>query len=173
MTANTTRPRARDVGVPFEGTTGPLNAITDVPGVLVGHSTVICGDDVRTGVTAILPRGLAGYPVSAGFYSLSGNGELNGILCVGSSLFSIWSVSLSLFFLLGRNWIEESGCLAGPVLTTSTANVGTANDALQRYAILHEWDNWSWYDFPVVAETWGHDLDSKEISCACCFVPSS
>src|SRR4051794_3844600 len=93
--------RARDLGVPFEGTPGPLNAITDVAGVEVGHVTLIAGEGalqvgagpVRTGVTAILPRGReAVEPVFAGWFALNGNGELTG-----------------------TTWVDESGFLEGPV----------------------------------------------------------
>src|ERR1051325_10871534 len=106
-----TKPRARDLGIPFEGATGPLNAITDVRGVEVGHTTLINGDGklqvgvgpVRTGVTAILPRGKqsASTPVFAGWFSLNGNGEMTG-----------------------TTWIEESGFLEGPVMITNTHSVG-------------------------------------------------
>src|SRR5215211_8749166 len=87
------KPRARDLGVPFEGTPGPLNAITDVAGVEVGMTTLIGGDNVRTGVTAILPRGKASRdPAMAGWFSLNGNGEMTG-----------------------TTWVKESGFLEGPV----------------------------------------------------------
>src|SRR5260370_21105253 len=108
--------RARDLGVPFEGTPGTLNAITDVPGVEVGATTVIRGEGalkegegpVRTGVTVILPRGKAsGDPVYAGWFSLNGNGEMTG-----------------------TTWVEESGFLEGPVALTNTHSVGTVRDAL-------------------------------------------
>jgi D-aminopeptidase len=96
-------PRARDLGIPFDGTPGPWNAITDVPGVEVGYTTLIGGSDVRTGVTAIHPRGRvgAGDPVAAGFFSQNGNGEMTGV-----------------------SWIEEAGTLAGPVGITNTHSVG-------------------------------------------------
>ena len=105
------QPRARDLGVPFDGTTGPLNAITDVAGVLVGHTTLISGSGklkvgqgpVRTGVTAVLPRGLDSLsnPVFAGWFSQNGNGEMTG-----------------------TTWVEESGFLEGPVMITNTHSVG-------------------------------------------------
>src|SRR5579863_9927810 len=105
------RMRARDLGIPFDGDTGPLNAITDVPGVEVGCSTLIEGDGplrvgqgpVRTGVTAILPCGRAGAGAAAvaGWHSLNGNGEMTG-----------------------TTWIEESGALSVPVLLTNTHAVG-------------------------------------------------
>ncbi|MGD8930067.1 MAG: P1 family peptidase, partial [Lysobacterales bacterium] len=96
-----THERARDIGIPFDGTTGPLNAITDVAGVTVGHSTIIedldNGRAVRTGVTAILPRGHKSFdePVFAGTFALNGNGEMTGTI-----------------------WVEESGMLEGPVMIT-------------------------------------------------------
>src|SRR5271169_4604193 len=105
------KPRARDLGIPFDGTPGPLNAITDVKGVEVGFTTLISGSGklkvgegpVRTGVTAILPRGKKSFadPVFAGWYSLNGNGEMTG-----------------------TTWIEESGFLEGPVMITNTHSVG-------------------------------------------------
>ena len=111
-------PRARDLGIPFDfGTPGPLNAITDVKGVEVGHVTLIEGKDVRTGVTAILPRGkgdAAKRPVFAGHFSLNGNGEMTGL-----------------------PWVEESGLLDGPVLLTNTNSVGVVRDAVIRYAATH------------------------------------
>src|SRR5260370_17161408 len=101
------KPRSRVRGVPFEGTPGPLNAITDVSGVTVGHTTLISGEGklqigkgpVRTGVTAVLPRGLdsMNIPVFAGWWSLNGNGEMTG-----------------------TTWVEESGFLEGPVIITNT-----------------------------------------------------
>ena len=113
------KPRARDLGVPFEGTPGPLNAITDVKGVEVGHTTLISGEGklqvgagpVRTGVTAILPRGKDSTdPVFAGWFSLNGNGEMTG-----------------------TTWIEESGFLEGPVMLTNTTSVGTVRDAVVKW----------------------------------------
>ena len=113
-----TKPRARDLGVPFDGTPGALNAITDVAGVEVGMTTLISGEGalkvgagpVRTGVTAILPRGKASKdPVFAGWFSLNGNGEMTG-----------------------TTWIEESGFLEGPVLITNTHSVGTVRDAVDQ-----------------------------------------
>jgi len=136
-TALAQRPRARDLGIPFDGTPGPLNAITDVAGIEVGHTTLIQGQGrlergrgpVRTGVTAILPRGRATFdPVFAHWFSLNGNGEMTG-----------------------TTWIEESGFLEGPVLITNTHSVGVARDAaiswlLQRNAQF-------FWALPVVAET--------------------
>jgi len=135
--------RARDLGIPFEGTPGPLNAITDVAGVEVGYTTLISGEGklevgkgpVRTGVTAILPRGHDSLndPVYAGVFSLNGNGEMTGTA-----------------------WIEESGFLEGPVVITNTHSVGVARDATIAWRIKHgAADNTGyWWSLPVVAETW-------------------
>jgi len=138
-----TKPRARDLGVPFDGTPGPLNAITDVPGVEVGHATIISGrgplvvgkGPVRTGVTAILPRGkTSGDPVMAGWFTLNGNGEMTG-----------------------TTWIEESGFLGGPVMITNTHSVGVVHDAVIEWLVQHRFDfDWS---LPVVAETWDGSLN--------------
>src|SRR6516225_8904234 len=100
--------RARDLGVPFEGTPGPLNAITDVAGVEVGHVTLISDDGLaRTGVTAVLPRGRQSQDAVFGaWYSQNGNGEMTG-----------------------TTWLEESGFLDGPVFITNTHSVGTVRDA--------------------------------------------
>ena len=133
-------PRARDLGIPFDfGTPGRWNAITDVPGVEVGHVTLIEGDSVRTGVTAVLPRGKgesARDQCFGGFFSLNGNGEMTGTA-----------------------WLEESGLLEGPVMITNTNSVGVVRDAVISYA-ARRWgprgyqELWS---LPVVAETWdGH-----------------
>ena len=128
------RERARDLGVPFDGTPGPLNAITDVAGVTVGHATINAGD-VHTGVTAILPRGVAGGadPVFAGWYAQNGNGEMTG-----------------------TTWVEESGFLEGPVMITNTHSVGVVRDAVIRWRLAHggpDADGYSW-SLPVVGETW-------------------
>jgi L-aminopeptidase/D-esterase-like protein len=133
-------PRARDLGIPFDfGTPGRNNAITDVAGVEVGHATIVEGDAVRTGVTAVLPRGKgdeAMRPCFAGVFSLNGNGEMTGTA-----------------------WIEESGMLEGPVLITNTSSVGVVRDAVIDYA-SRKWtkfgDPWS---LPVVAETWDGRLN--------------
>jgi len=134
------KPRARDLGVPFEGTPGRLNAITDVTGVEVGFTTLIRGagtlkvgeGPVRTGVTAILPRGKTDSDaVYAGWFSLNGNGEMTG-----------------------TTWVEESGLLAGPVAITNTHSVGVVRDSVIAWAVEHKRmaeDEWS---LPVVAETW-------------------
>jgi L-aminopeptidase/D-esterase-like protein len=137
------RPRARDLGVPFDGTPGPLNAITDVEGVLVGHTTLISGTGklvvgkgpIRTGVTAVLPRGTASMQrfSFAGWFSENGNGEMTG-----------------------TTWVEESGFLDGPVMITNTHSVGVVRDAVVAWRVAHGppqgGDNW--WSLPVVAETW-------------------
>ncbi len=137
--------RARDLGIPFDfGEPGPLNAITDVPGVEVGHVTLIEGDAVRTGVSVVLPRGkgdAAKDPCFGGAYSLNGNGEMTGL-----------------------PWLEESGLLDGPVAITNTNAVGVVRDALIQYA-ARRWpakgNDWGWtvWSLPVVAETWDGDLN--------------
>ncbi|MCC5833559.1 MAG: P1 family peptidase [Opitutales bacterium] len=149
-------PRARDLGVPFSGEPGPLNAITDVPGVRVGHQTLIRGEGdwipgegpVRTGVTAILPTGMDYRPVFAGWSTLNGNGEMTGAI-----------------------WIEESGFLEEPILLTSTHSVGAVADASiawRRERGYHDAeDGFSWASLPVVAETWDgrlNDMHGSHIS---------
>jgi L-aminopeptidase/D-esterase-like protein len=138
-----TKPRARDLGVPFDGTPGPLNAITDVSGIMVGHTTIISGEGklqvgkgpVRTGVTAVLPRGKDSMndPVFAGWWSLNGNGEMTG-----------------------TTWVEESGFLEGPVMITNTHSVGVVRDAVIQWRVNHGQPDPSgyWWSLPVVAETW-------------------
>jgi D-aminopeptidase len=137
------KPRARDLGVPFDGTPGPFNAITDVPGVTVGHTTLISGEGklqvgkgpVRTGVTAVLPRGTDSMnnPVFAGWWSLNGNGEMTG-----------------------TTWVEESGFLEGPVMITNTHSVGVVRDAVIQWRVNHGQPDPTgyWWSLPVVAETW-------------------
>jgi L-aminopeptidase/D-esterase-like protein len=134
--------RARDLGVPFDGAPGPLDAITDVTGVEVGHATLIRGEGklvvgqgpVRTGVTAILPRGKNGdNNVFAGWFTLNGNGEMTG-----------------------TTWVEESGVLSGPVMITNTHSVGVVRDAVIAWRVRRgapEPDSY-WWSLPVVAETW-------------------
>ncbi len=141
-------PRARDLGVPFRGTPGPLNAITDVAGVEVGHTTVIEGEGalrvgsgpVRTGVTAILPRGKRWGPVFAGWYSLNGNGEMTG-----------------------TTWVEESGFLEGPVMITNTHSVGVVRDAVLEWmrdnSVYDPLVADVWWGLPVVAETYDGGLN--------------
>jgi D-aminopeptidase len=120
---------ARELGVPLDGTPGALNAITDVAGVTVGHVTLIEGDDVRTGVTAILPRGREdNEPVFGAAHVFNGNGELTG-----------------------AHWITESGFLEGPVMFTNTHSVGAVSEGVIAWSLK----NWSTpISLPVVAETW-------------------
>lgn len=136
-------PRARDLGIPFVGNTGEFNAITDVKGVEVGYSTIIEGEGeniigegpIRTGVTAIFPRGKAKKfsPVFANWYSLNGNGEMTG-----------------------TTWVTESGFLETPVMITNTNSVGTVRQAVLEWYVDTDWykgEDW-WYTYPVVAETY-------------------
>jgi L-aminopeptidase/D-esterase-like protein len=137
------KPRARDLGVPFDGMPGPLNVITDVSGVTVGHTTLIFGEGklqvgkgpVRTGVTAVLPRGKDSMTnsVFAGWWSLNGNGEMTG-----------------------TTWVEESGFLEGPVMITNTHSVGVVRDAVIQWRVNHAQPDPTseWWSLPVVAETW-------------------
>ena len=137
------KPRARDLGVPFFGEPGTLNAITDVAGVEVGYSTIITGKGanivgqgpVRTGVTAIFPRGKSKKfsPVYANWYSLNGNGEMTG-----------------------TTWVTESGFLETPIMITNTNSVGVVRDAVLKWYVDTDWykgEEW-WYTYPVVAETY-------------------
>jgi D-aminopeptidase len=134
------KPRARDIGIPFNGVTGKYNAITDVKGVEVGYSTIISGQGknirgkgpVRTGVTAILPRGRNNNPVFANWYSLNGNGEMTG-----------------------TTWITESGFLETPIMITNTNSVGVVRDAVLKWFVKTGWYKEDfWYTYPVVAETY-------------------
>jgi L-aminopeptidase/D-esterase-like protein len=136
------KPRARDLGVPFDGTPGPNNAITDVKGVEVGHTTLISGNGklkvgegpVRTGVTAIHPRGKnANDSVFAGWFTLNGNGEMTG-----------------------TTWLEDSGFLNGPVMITNTHSVGVVRDAVIAWKVKRGEPDAEgyWWSLPVVAETW-------------------
>ncbi|HVH67080.1 MAG TPA: P1 family peptidase [Gemmatimonadales bacterium] len=137
--------RARDLGVPFEGVPGPLDAITDVAGVEVGHRTLMVGSGrllpgkgpVRTGVTAVFPRGQeSDDPVFAGWFTMNGNGEMTG-----------------------TTWVEESGFLWGPVMITNTHSVGVVRDAVIEWIVRKgrmQHDEWS---LPVVAETWDGGLN--------------
>lgn len=132
-------PRARDLHIPFNGEPGLLNAITDVPGVEVGHSTIIEGSSVRTGVTAIWPRGRYSVdPVFGGCFFLNGNGEMTG-----------------------ASWIEESGFVDGPILLTNTHSVGTVRDAYIRWIVengrkpgTNVLSSERFWALPVVAETY-------------------
>ncbi len=140
--------RARDLGIPFRGTPGRHNAITDVSGVEVGLTTVISGEGtagggrgpVRTGVTAILPRGKKFDPVYAGWDALNGNGEMTG-----------------------TTWLRESGFLETPVVLTNTFSVGVARDAVVRWIDRHAYRSYLigdlWYTYPVVAETYDGQLN--------------
>ncbi len=143
--------RARDLGVPFDGSPGPLNAITDVAGVEVGATTIIRGEGalktgegpVRTGVTVILPRGgKDNDPVYAGWFSLNGNGEMTG-----------------------TTWVEESGFLEGPVAITNTHSVGTVRDSMIAWGLKHNALRQPW-SLPVVAETFDgflNDIDGFHV----------
>ena len=132
------RPRARDLGVPFSGTPGPHNAITDVAGVLVGHTTLVTGQGklvvgqgpVRTGVTAVLPKGRKWEPVFAGHYALNGFGDMTG-----------------------THWVDEGGLLGGPVMITNTWSVGVVRDAVNSWFEEVLKQEIPWHQ-PVVAETW-------------------
>jgi L-aminopeptidase/D-esterase-like protein len=144
LSASAARPRARAAGVPFDGAPGPLDAITDVAGVEVGHSTIISGEGrlvvgsgpVRTGVTAVLPRGKQSTdPVFAAWFSLNGNGEMTG-----------------------TTWVEESGFLEGPVMITNTHSVGVVRDAVVKRRI-DRFVPGDWWALPVVAETYDGTLN--------------
>lgn len=129
--------RARDLGVPFDGTPGQLNAITDVAGVEVGFKTLISGDGrlvvgkgpVRTGVTAIFPRGKDNaHAVFAGYFAGNGNGDMTG-----------------------THWVDESGLVETPILITNTGSVGVVRDAAVKWMVQHNHLGQFWY--PVTAET--------------------
>ncbi|MFM7718177.1 MAG: P1 family peptidase, partial [Actinomycetota bacterium] len=127
------KPRARSLGIPFAGTPGRWNAITDVPGVEVGYTTLVEGSDVRTGVTAIHPRGRAdrGDPCAAGFHSQNGNGEMTGAA-----------------------WIAESGTTSGPIAITNTHAIGAAHEGIVRWIAANYPDASDTWFLPVAAETW-------------------
>jgi len=144
LTATAQKPvRARDLGIPFYGNTGTWNAITDVKGVEVGHTTIIKGDGllhkgvgpVRTGVTAILPGGKKFTPVFANWHTLNGNGDMTG-----------------------THWLTESGFLETPILITNTSSVGVVRDATLAWMDRHHYynaeDDSIWYAYPLVAETY-------------------
>src|SRR5438270_13145896 len=147
--------RARDLGIPFGGTPGKFNAITDVAGVEVGYTTITSGEGklevgkgpVRTGVTAILPRGHTAMndPVFGGYFSLNGNGEMTGTA-----------------------WLEESGFLEGPIVLTNTHSVGIARDAVIACRLAHggpDAQGFAWW-LPLVAETWDgwlNDVDGFHV----------
>src|SRR6266516_4769542 len=137
-----TKPRARDLGVPFDGIPGPFNAITDVKGVEVGHTTLISGEGplkagegpVRTGVTAVLPRGKGSRgAVFAAWFTENGNGEMTG-----------------------TTWLEDSGFVDGPIMITNTHSVGAVRDAVIAWKVKRGQPDMEgyWWSLPVVAETW-------------------
>jgi D-aminopeptidase len=136
------KPRGRDLGVPFDGTPGANNAITDVGEVEVGHTTLISGSGklkvgegpVRTGVTAVFPRGKNGNDsVFGGWFTLNGNGEMTG-----------------------TTWLEDSGFLDGPIMITNTHSVGVVRDAVIAWKVKRGEPDMEgyWWSLPVVAETW-------------------
>jgi D-aminopeptidase len=140
-----TRPRGRELGIPFPGQTGKLNAITDVTGIAVGHVTLMSGDGqivpgkgpVRTGVTAILPRPRGNWdPVFAATFNQNGNGDMTGI-----------------------NWIKESGFMEGPILLTGTHSVGTVRDAAIQWQLKNGRD--FLFTYPIVAETFDYLNDAN------------
>ncbi|OGU31728.1 MAG: aminopeptidase [Ignavibacteria bacterium GWA2_55_11] len=139
------KPRARDIGVPFEGTPGKFNAITDVAGVEVGYATLIEGSGklivgkgpVRTGVTAVLPRGKASADQCfSAWFTLNGNGEMTG-----------------------TTWVQESGYLEGPVMITNTHSVGVVRDAVIAWQMKTQGSTFQPWSLPVVAETWDGGLN--------------
>jgi L-aminopeptidase/D-esterase-like protein len=149
----TGQPRARAVGLKYRGTPGPHNAITDVPGVEVGYQTLIEGDSVRTGVTAIHPRGKhnPGDPLAAGYFSLNGNGEMTGV-----------------------TWIEESGTMQGPIAITNTNSVGIARAGIIAWLNQFHAELTDVWLLPVAAETWdgylndirGHHVEEGHVIAA-------
>jgi D-aminopeptidase len=156
LASTAARPRARDLGIPFDGTPGPLNAITDVGGVTIGHTTIIRGEGplkvgegpVRTGVTAVLPRGASTLqqPSFAAWHSLNGNGEMTG-----------------------TTWVKESGFLEGPVMITNTHSVGVVRDAVVAWRIRSGPADASgyWWSLPVVAETYDgylNDINGQHVT---------
>jgi D-aminopeptidase len=147
------KPRARAVGLKYQGTPGPHNAITDVPGVEVGYRTLIESEHVRTGVTAIHPRGKhnPGDPLAAGYFSMNGNGEMTGV-----------------------SWIEESGTMQGPVVITNTHAVGIAHAGIIAWMNQAHADLTDVWLLPVAAETWdgylndinGHHVNEEDVVAA-------
>src|SRR6266568_9469916 len=140
------KPRARALGIPFGGRPGRLNAITDVASVEVGYTTLIKGSNVRTGVTAIHPRGPAGTgdPVAAGFHSQNGNGEMTGV-----------------------SWINESGTFDGPVAITNTHAVGIAHAGIIEWTVRHHPVVAEEWLLPVAAETWDgylNDINGQHVT---------
>ncbi|WP_233420941.1 P1 family peptidase [Xenorhabdus nematophila] len=152
--------RARDLGIPFSGVTGKYNAITDVQGVEVGYSTIIEGDGklevgkgpIRTGVTAILPKGKRFSPVFSSIFSLNGNGDMTG-----------------------SQWVEESGFLETPILITNTHSVGVVRDSTISWMIDNNLtsplkDDLFWL-LPVVTETWDgilNDINGMHVKKRAC-----
>ena len=148
LPASAQKPRARDLGIPFEGTPGALNAITDVAGVEVGHATIVRGSGpvtigegpVRTGVTAVWPRGREmPDPVYAAWFSLNGDGEMTG-----------------------TTWVRDSGIMEGPVMITNTLSVGVVHHAVIRWGVARGVERGAgpWLaSLPVVAETWDGTLN--------------
>ncbi len=148
LPATAQKPRARDLGIPFEGTPGRFNAITDVEGVEVGHATIVRGSGelvigegpVRTGVTAIWPRGRdESAPVYAAWFTLNGNGEMTG-----------------------TTWVRDSGLMEGPVMITNTLSVGVVHHAVIRWGVARDMERrrGGWLAaLPVVAETWDGTLN--------------
>jgi D-aminopeptidase len=138
MATAQTKPRARGLGIRLEGAPGRMNAITDVAGVEVGHRTIVSGDSVRTGVTAVWPRGKqSNDPVFGGFFSQNGNGDMTG-----------------------THWLEESGFLDGPVLITNTHSVGVVRDAYLGWLVKNtrvpgtNVFEGGYFTYPIVAETY-------------------
>lgn len=135
--------RARDLGIPFEGTTGTHNAITDVAGITVGYATVIEGESARTGVTIVHPRGKKDHtPVYGGIHSFNGNGEMTGAA-----------------------WVEEGGLLEGPIGITNSHSVGIVHDTIIKWQVANDvmYQQWS---LPVVAETadgWLNDMNGFHV----------
>jgi len=152
-----TKPRARDLGLEFPGICGKSNSLVDVPGVLVGFKTIIEGEGpishgngpVRTGVTAILPRGFNKKPelVWAGIHALNGNGEMTG-----------------------SHWVRDAGCFAGPICITNTHSVGMVHHAATHWMISHyseEWRDQHLWALPIVAETYDgvlNDINGQHIT---------
>jgi D-aminopeptidase len=139
------KPRFRSLGVALPGRQGPYNAITDVPGVAVGYTTLISGENVRTGVTAILPRPPAAVarPCAAGWYSLNGNGEMTG-----------------------TTWLTETGALSLPVLITNTHAVGPCHRGVIDWVTRTEPEGAHEWLLPVVAETWDgylNDINGEHV----------
>lgn len=148
--------RARDLGIPFNGMPGALNAITDVPGVEVGMVTLVSGDGplvtgqgpVRTGVTAILPRGKAGVgqALAAGYHSFNGNGEMTGV-----------------------SWIEEAGSISTPILITNTHAIGPCHRGCIDWIVANKPEMARQWLLPVVAETWDgylNDINGNHVTSA-------